>query len=87
MNTTTTPHVRLTVSDLKEQYLTGKLTVKGYVYNWILATRKRGWRYRTKIKDFCQELGISRSAFYKAIAELRAEPGSNFYFEIPHGED
>jgi len=84
--TTTTPHVRLTTRDLKEQYLTGKLTVKGYIYNWLLATRKRGWRYRTRIKDFCQELGISRSAFYKAIAELKAEPGSNFHFEIPHGE-
>jgi len=84
--TKTTPHVRLTVNDLKQQYLTGKLTVKGYVYNWILASRKCGWKLRTKVKDFCQELGISRSAFYKAIAELKTEPGSKFHFEVPDGE-
>jgi hypothetical protein len=81
----TTPHVRLTVEDLKQQYLTGKLTVRGYLYNWLLATRKRGWKLRTTVKDFCTELGISRSAFYKAVAELRAEPGSDFRFEV-HGE-
>jgi hypothetical protein len=85
MRTTTAPHIRLTVEEIRAQYLTGKLTVKGYIYNWLLATRKRGWRYRTKVKDFCKELGISRSAFYKAIAELKAEPGSNFHFEI-YGE-
>ncbi len=84
--TKTTPHVRLTVNDLKEQYLTGKLTVKGYIYNWILASRKCGWKLKTKVKDFCQELGISRSAFYKAIAELKTEPGSRFHFEVPDGE-
>jgi len=77
----TTPHVRLTVSDLKQQYLTGKLTVKGYIYNWILASRECGWGYKTKVKDFCEELGISRSAFYKAITELKAELGSKFHFE------
>jgi len=80
-----TPHVRLTVEDLKQQYLTGKLTVRGYLYNWLLATRKRGWKLRTTVKELCEELGISRSAFYKAIAELRAEPGSDFRFEV-HGE-
>jgi len=85
MTTRTTPHVRLTVSDLKQQYLTGKITVKGYIYNWILASRKYGWRYKTKVKDFCQELGISRAAFYKAIAELKTEPGSTFHFEVPDG--
>jgi len=81
----TTPHVRLTVEDLKQQYRTGKLTVRGYLYNWILATRKRGWKLRTTVKELCEELGISRSAFYKAIAELRSEPGSDFRFEV-HGE-
>lgn len=81
----TTPHVRLTVEDLKKQYLTGKLTVRGYLYNWLLATRKRGWKLRTTVKELCEELGISRSAFYKAIAELRSEPGSDFRFEV-HGE-
>ena len=85
MTATTTPHVRLTVHDLQEQYRTGKLTVKGYVYNWLLAARKRGWKLRTTVKDFCVQLGISKSAFYKAIAELRAEPESDFRFEVYGG--
>jgi len=85
-NTTkTTPHVRLDTSDLRNQYHTGKLTIKGYVYNWLLASRKRGWKLRTTVKEFCTELGISRAAFYKAIADLKFEPGSNFHFEA-HGE-
>jgi len=85
MNTTTIPHLRLTVQDLKAQYHRGMLTVKGYLYNWLLAARKRGWRLRTTVREFCAELGISRSAFYKAIAELTAEPGSDFRFEVYGG--
>jgi hypothetical protein len=85
MTATTTPHVRLTVHDLQEQYRTGKLTVKGYVYNWLLAARKRGWKLRTTVMEFCAQLGISRSAFYRAIAELKAEPGSDFHFKVYGG--
>jgi hypothetical protein len=59
--------------------------VKGYVYNWLLAARKRGWKLRTTVREFCAQLGISRSAFYKAIAELKAEPGSDFHFEVYGG--
>jgi len=85
MNTTTIPHLRLTVQDLKAQYHRGMLTVKGYLYNWLLASRKRGWKLRTTVREFCAQLGISRSAFYKAIAELRAEPESDFRFEVYGG--
>jgi len=85
MTTTTIPHLRLTVQDLKAQYHRGMLTVKGYLYNWLLAARKRGWKLRTTVREFCAELGISRSAFYKAIAELTAEPGSDFRFEVYGG--
>jgi len=79
---TVTPHVRLTVNDLQQQYRMGMLTVKGYLYNWLLASRKRGWKLRTTVREFCRELGVSKSAFYKAIAELRAEPQSDFRFEV-----
>ena len=85
MTTTTIPHLRLTVQDLKAQYHRGMLTVKGYLYNWLLAARKRGWKLRTTVREFCAQLGISRSAFYKAIAELRAEPESDFRFEVYGG--
>jgi len=85
MTTTTIPHLRLTVQDLKAQYHRGMLTVKGYLYNWLLASRKRGWKLRTTVREFCAQLGISRSAFYKAIAELRAEPESDFRFEVYGG--
>jgi hypothetical protein len=85
MTTTTIPHLRLTVQDLKAQYHRGMLTVKGYVYNWLLAARKRGWKLRTTVREFCAQLGISRSAFYRAIAELKAEPGSDFRFEVYGG--
>jgi len=85
MTTTTIPHLRLTVQDLKAQYHRGMLTVKGYLYNWLLAARKRGWKLRTTVREFCAELGISRSAFYKAIAELTAEPESDFRFEVYGG--
>ena len=85
MTTTTIPHLRLTVQDLKAQYHRGMLTVKGYLYNWLLAARKRGWKLRTTVREFCAELGISRSAFYRAIAELKAEPGSDFHFEVYGG--
>jgi hypothetical protein len=30
-----------------------------------------GWKWTFKVKDFCQEWGISKSAFYRAVSKLK----------------
>ncbi len=81
-STQRSPHLRVTTSDLKWRYEKGFLTVRGYIYDWLLAAKRKGWRLRTTVKDFCEELGIGRTAFYKAIADLRGDAELQFRFEI-----
>lgn len=78
-----TPHARLTVEEVKAQYKAGLLTVTGYLYNWLLASKREGWRVRSSVAKLSEELGICRAAFYKAIAKLKGQSLVNF--EI-HGD-
>ncbi len=77
------PHARLTVEEVKAQYKAGLLTVTGYLYNWLLASKREGWRVRSSVSKLSEELGICRAAFYKAIAKLKGQSLVNF--EI-HGD-
>jgi hypothetical protein len=77
------PHARLTVEEVKAQYKAGLLTVTGYLYNWLLASKREGWRVRSSVAKLSEELGICRAAFYKAIAKLKGQSLVNF--EI-HGD-
>lgn len=62
-------HTRLTIKEVKAQYKDGLLTSKGLVYNWLLAAKKGG--LKKKVRTIWSDLGLSKSAFYKAIKELR----------------
>jgi len=77
------PHARLTVDEVKAQYKAGLLTITGYFYNWLLASKREGWRLRSNVPKISDELGVSRSSFYKAIAKLKDQGMVNF--EI-HGD-
>jgi hypothetical protein len=56
------------------EFQQGMSTVKGYLYHLIKASRKDGHRFRIKnVRTFCKEQGFSPSAYYKAIAELKAD--------------
>jgi hypothetical protein len=68
------PHYRMTSEMARWGFEHGMNTVKGYLYYLIKSSRKDGHKFRVKsVKAFCEELGISTSAYYKAIAELKAE--------------
>jgi hypothetical protein len=77
------PHARLTVEEVKAQYKAGLLRVTGYLYNWLLASKREGWRVRSSVAKLSEELGICRAAFYKAISKLKGQSLVNF--EI-HGD-
>jgi hypothetical protein len=77
------PHARLTVEEVKAQYKAGLLTITGYFYNWLLASKREGWRLRSNVSKISDELGVSRSSFYKAISKLKDQGMVNF--EI-HGD-
>ena len=73
------PHYRMTAEMARWEFEQGMSTVKGYLYHLIKSSRKDGHKFRIKnIKDFCKENGFSSSAYYKAIAELKAEGLINF---------
>jgi hypothetical protein len=73
------PHYRMTPDLARWEFQQGMSTVKGYLYHLIKASRKDGHKFRIKnVKAFCKEQGFSTSAYYKAIAELKAEGLINF---------
>ena len=66
-----TPHVRLTVEEVKQGWEQGDYTAAGYLYLLIRASRKDGWTFEiNNVRKFCEEFGISRNAFYKAKSKL-----------------
>jgi hypothetical protein len=68
------PHYRMTPEMAQWEFQQGMSTVKGYLYHLIKASRKDGHRFRIKnVRAFCKEQGFSPSAYYKAIAELKAD--------------
>jgi hypothetical protein len=68
------PHYRMTPEMAQWEFQQGMSTVKGYLYHLIKASRKDGHRFRIKnVRAFCKEQDFSPSAYYKAIAELKAD--------------
>jgi hypothetical protein len=65
------PHARITVEEVKAQYKFGLLTISGYLYNFLLASKREGWRLRSNVKKLCADLEISRPSFYRAISSLK----------------
>lgn len=67
------PHYRLTAAEARLEFIDGLSTVRGYIYHLLKSSRKDGHKFRIKnVKSFCEEHGFSTSAYYKAIAELKA---------------
>jgi hypothetical protein len=67
----TESHVRLTPLEVKALFDAGHLRPSGYIYLLLSALKQHGWKHRVeKIENFCDEWGISRSAFYRAKAKL-----------------
>ncbi len=69
----TSPHLRLSPSEVKALWEQGHYAPKGYLYQLILAHRKPGWVWRIdNITEFCKEWGFARRTFYRAKAALVA---------------
>ncbi len=77
------PHARLTVEDIKWQWRSKLLTSAGYLYNYLLAAKRQGWKVRSTVTKLCDELEIGRATFYRALDSLKRDRLVNF--EI-HGE-
>lgn len=77
----TTPFYKLSLETAIDWYNTGKLTVKGLIFASIACQRKPGSKLVIEsVKKYCESLGISERAFYKAKASLIAEDA--IYIEI-----
>lgn len=67
-------HLRLDQAQIKSLYQAKCLTAPGYLYLWLLSIRAPGWKYRIRsVREFCQEIGMHRSTYYRAIAQLIEE--------------
>ena len=56
-----------------EEYQLGILTAKGLLYYYLRIRLKRGWTLKETQKEICEQLGISRTAFYTALSKLKAD--------------
>ncbi len=58
-------------SQLREMYSLKLLDTPAYVLLIVQTHGAAGWKWTFKVKDFCQEWGISKSAFYRAVSKLK----------------
>lgn len=66
--TTSSSFFRLTYADVIQDFKEKRITVKGLLYYIVKTTRKDGHKFRIKdVSEFCEQLGISRAAYYKAL--------------------
>lgn len=68
--TTGEQHYRITLADALSQYKAKLITATALVYYYIRIKRAEGWKITLYQGPTCSELGIEKSAFYKAIANL-----------------
>jgi hypothetical protein len=66
----TEQHYRITLADVLAQYEIGLITATALVYYYIRIKRAEGWKITLNQGTTCEELGIERATFYKAIAKL-----------------
>ena len=62
---------KMTIEKALEGYSQGLLTTSGLVHLYFEIKLKYGWKGKYKPTDIITELGISKPAFYKAIAKLQ----------------
>ncbi len=62
---------KMTIEKALEGYSQGLLTATGLVHLYFEIKLKYGWKGRYKPTNIIAELGISKPAFYKAIAKLQ----------------
>jgi hypothetical protein len=67
----TEPFHKLMPSQLREMYSLKLLDTPAYVLLIVQTHGAAGWKWTFKVKDFCQEWGISKSAFYRAVSKLK----------------
>jgi len=58
-------------SELKQMYELGLLDASAYVLLIVKTHGTAGWKSTFKVKDFCQEGGISKAIFYSAVSKLK----------------
>ena len=72
---TTTQYYQITLEELIFQYKKGYLNATGLLFNYIKIKFPTGKRIELEPEQVCEELGISRSQFYKSIAKLKKSEG------------
>jgi hypothetical protein len=72
-------HYRLSLEKAKQDYKDGIITATGLVYYTVGIYRVPGQKFRVKdIDQFCEDIGISRAAFYIAISKLKLKGRLNW---------
>ncbi len=76
-------HYRITLAEALANYKEGLITANGLLYFYLKIRLAPGWKCTLNQREISSRLGISRAAFYKAIAKL-SEKGL-IQFETPNG--
>ena len=71
-------HYEMTLTDAIAGYQTGDHTAKGLLHLYFKIRLKKGWTLKETQKEICEQLGISRAAFYSALSKLKAEGSINW---------
>ena len=62
---------KLTLSEVYALYQNGLISATALVYCYIRIKLKPGWKLTLHQRPICSELGIKKTAFYKAISRLK----------------
>lgn len=74
---------KLTLSSAIALYQNGLISATALVYLYILIKLKPGWKLTLQQRPTCSELGIQKTAFYKAISKLKEQ--GLIDWEAPNG--
>ena len=74
---------KLTLSSAIALYQNGLISATALVYLYILIKLKPGWKLTLHQRPTCSELGIQKTAFYKAISRLKDQ--GLIDWEAPNG--
>jgi len=77
-NTNVPQHYRITLADAIIHHQDGEITSKGLLYFYFRIKLKVGWQMKKSRKAICEELGISKTTFLKAISLLKSEQKIEF---------
>ena len=71
-------HYAVELTDAISHYQQSDLTAKGLLHFYFKIRLKKGWTLKETQKEICEQLGISRAAFYSALSKLKAEGSINW---------